>query len=89
MLGDNRDPSDDSREFGAVSGELFVGKVIATFGITVGFGALFSWAYISRYRDQSLQERLTFDPTAHSLRGLFLAIRPPALATTPGCWWRG
>src|SRR5207253_4863097 len=39
-------------------------SLVATFGITVGFGALFSWAYISRYGDQSLQERLTFDPTA-------------------------
>lgn len=48
-------------------------SLIATFGITVGFGALFSWAYIHRYNDQSLRERLTFDPTAHSLRGLFLA----------------
>ena len=48
-------------------------SLVATFGITVGFGALFSWAYINRYNDQSLRERLTFDPTAHSLRGLFLA----------------
>lgn len=50
-----------------------VWSLIATFGITVGFGALFSWAYISRYNEQSLSERLSFDPTAHSLRGLFLA----------------
>jgi ABC-2 type transport system permease protein len=48
-------------------------SLIATFVITVGFGALFSWAYISRYDQQSLQERLTFDATQHSLRGLFLA----------------
>jgi ABC-2 type transport system permease protein len=50
-----------------------VWSLIATFGITVGFGALFSWAYINRYSSQSLSDRLTFDPTAHSLRGLFLA----------------
>jgi ABC-2 type transport system permease protein len=50
-----------------------VWSLIATFGITVGFGALFSWAYISRYSEQSRAERLSFDPTAHSLRGLFLA----------------
>jgi ABC-2 type transport system permease protein len=48
-------------------------SLVATFGITVGFGALFSWAYINRYNDLSLRDRLTFDPTAHSLRGLFLA----------------
>jgi ABC-2 type transport system permease protein len=48
-------------------------SLIATFGITVGFGALFSWAYVNRYDSLSLRERLTFDPTAHSLRGLFLA----------------
>ena len=50
-----------------------VWSLFATFGITVGLGALFSWAYINRYNQQSLTERLTFDPTAHSLRGLFLA----------------
>jgi ABC-type transport system involved in multi-copper enzyme maturation permease subunit len=50
-----------------------VWSLIATFGITVGLGALFSWAYINRFSNQTLQERLTFDPTAQSLRGLFLA----------------
>jgi ABC-2 type transport system permease protein len=50
-----------------------VWSLFATFGITVGLGALFSWAYINRYNQESLTERLSFDPTAHSLRGLFLA----------------
>jgi ABC-2 type transport system permease protein len=48
-------------------------SLVATFGITVGFGMLLSWAYISRYDRLSLRERFSFDPTAHSLRGLFLA----------------
>lgn len=50
-----------------------VWSLAATFGITVGLGVLLSWAYISRYDRLSLRERFTFDPTAHSLRGLFLA----------------
>lgn len=32
LLGDNRDYSLDSREFGPVSDDLFLGKVIAVFG---------------------------------------------------------
>jgi hypothetical protein len=48
-------------------------SLFATFGITVGLGALFCFAYISRYDQLSLRDRLTFDPTAQSLRGLFLA----------------
>jgi signal peptidase I len=31
VLGDNRDDSEDSREFGPVSGDLLLGRVIATF----------------------------------------------------------
>jgi hypothetical protein len=50
-----------------------VWTLVATFGITVGFGLLFSLAYVSRYDHLSLHERLTFDATAQSLRGLFLA----------------
>lgn len=48
-------------------------SLFSTFGITVGFGLLFSFAYIRRYDQLGLKERLTFDPTAQSLRGLFLA----------------
>jgi ABC-2 type transport system permease protein len=48
-------------------------SLVATFGITIGLGALFCFAYISRYDQLGAAERLTFDPTAHSLRGLFLA----------------
>jgi ABC-type transport system involved in multi-copper enzyme maturation permease subunit len=47
--------------------------LFATFGIAVGFGLLLSFAYVARYDRLSINERLTFDPTAHSLRGLFLA----------------
>ena len=50
-----------------------VGSLFATFGITVGLGALFSWAYVNRYNQQTLTDRLTFDPTSRSLSGLFLA----------------
>jgi ABC-type transport system involved in multi-copper enzyme maturation permease subunit len=46
---------------------------LATFGITVGFGALFCLAFVSRYDRLGLRERLSFDPTVQSLRGLFLA----------------
>jgi Signal peptidase, peptidase S26 len=31
VLGDNRDDSEDLREFGPVSGDLLLGRVIATF----------------------------------------------------------
>jgi ABC-type transport system involved in multi-copper enzyme maturation permease subunit len=48
-------------------------SLVATFGITVGFGTLFTWAYVNRYSSLSLREKLTLDPTAQSLRGLFLA----------------
>jgi ABC-type transport system involved in multi-copper enzyme maturation permease subunit len=48
-------------------------SLVATFGLTVGLGALFCFAFVSRYDQLSLSERLTFDPTAQSLQGLFLA----------------
>jgi ABC-type transport system involved in multi-copper enzyme maturation permease subunit len=48
-------------------------SLFATLGITIGFGALLCFAYVSRYDQLSIRERLTFDPTAQSLRGLFLA----------------
>jgi hypothetical protein len=50
-----------------------VWSLLATFGMTVGLGAVFSWAYVNRYNQQSLADRLTFDPTSRSLSGLFLA----------------
>jgi ABC-2 type transport system permease protein len=50
-----------------------VWSLLATFGITVGLGAVFSWAYVNRYSQQSFIDRLTFDPTSRSLSGLFLA----------------
>jgi ABC-type transport system involved in multi-copper enzyme maturation permease subunit len=47
--------------------------LFATFGITVGLGALFCFAYVRRFDHLNLRQRLTFDPTLQSLRGLFLA----------------
>ncbi len=48
-------------------------SLVATIGITVGLGILFCFAYTRRFDRLGLRERLTFDPTAQSLRGLFLA----------------
>jgi ABC-type transport system involved in multi-copper enzyme maturation permease subunit len=50
-----------------------VWSLFATIFITVGLGALFSLAFVSRYDSLGLHDKLTFDATAHSLRGLFLA----------------
>ena len=50
-----------------------VWSLFATFGITVGLGALFCFAYVRRYDHLNIRQRLTFDPTVQSLRGLFLA----------------
>ncbi len=46
-----------------------VWALFATFGITVGFGVLLSWAYINRYDRLSLRERFTFDPTGTACAG--------------------
>src|SRR5262249_12578558 len=48
-------------------------SLVATFAITFGFGTLFCFAYVSRYDRLSVREHLSFDPTAQSLRGIFLA----------------
>ncbi|MDQ1431941.1 MAG: type transport system permease protein [Actinomycetota bacterium] len=50
-----------------------VWSLFATFGTTVGLGAVFSWAYVNQYNQQTLAERLSFDPVSRSLSGLFLA----------------
>ncbi len=47
--------------------------VASTFAIMIGFGALLSYAFVSRFGHLSLSDRLDFDPTAQSLRGIFLA----------------
>lgn len=49
-------------------------SLLVTVGITVGFGTLFSFAVASRYDRLGVKERLSLDPTALSLRGLFLAV---------------
>ena len=45
-----------------------VWSLLATFAITVGFGALLTSAYIHRYDKLALKEHLAFDPIARSLR---------------------
>jgi len=50
-----------------------VWSLVATFAITVGLGSLLCFAFVSRYDHLDVRERLTFDATAQSLRGLFLA----------------
>ncbi len=47
--------------------------LLASVGITVGLGTLFSFAYTARYDRLTLSERRTVDPTLLSLRGLFLS----------------
>ena len=47
--------------------------LFATFVVTVGFGALFCWAYVNEYDKLTIIEHLTFNPTARSLGGLFLS----------------
>ena len=48
-------------------------SLLVTAGITVGFGSLFCLAYAARFDRLSLADRLSVDPTALSMRGLFLA----------------
>src|SRR5262249_39506170 len=58
-----------------------VWSLVATIGITVALGILFCFAYTRRFDRLGLRDRLTFDPTAPSPRGLVLAqpaIRRPA-----------
>jgi hypothetical protein len=47
--------------------------IASTLAIMIGFGALLCFAYISRVDHLDPVERLTFDPTLHSLRGIYLA----------------
>ncbi len=41
--------------------------------LTVGIGSLITLARVSRWNDLSFHDKLTFDPTSFSLRGVFLA----------------
>ncbi len=50
-----------------------VWSLLVTVVITVGLGALLCAAIIARWDHLDPIDRLTFDPTAHSLRGIFLA----------------
>jgi hypothetical protein len=50
-----------------------VWTLVATVVATVGVGTLLSLARVSRWDQLSLRERLSIDPTAVSLRGVFLA----------------
>jgi hypothetical protein len=50
-----------------------VWTLVVTVVATVGIGTLLSVARVSRWDQLSLRERLTIDPTAISLRGVFLA----------------
>jgi ABC-2 type transport system permease protein len=47
--------------------------LLATLVATIGLGTLISAARVSRWDHLSLRERLSFDPAASSLRGIFLA----------------
>ncbi len=48
-------------------------SLLVTLAITVGLGALFCAARVSRWDRLDVGERLRFDPTGFSLNGLFLA----------------
>jgi ABC-2 type transport system permease protein len=50
-----------------------VWTLFATLVVTIGIGSLIALARTSRWDNLSLHDRLTFDPTNFSLRGVFLA----------------
>jgi hypothetical protein len=50
-----------------------VWTLAVTVAVTIGIGALISTARVSRWNELSVRERLSLDPTAISLRGVFLA----------------
>jgi len=50
-----------------------VWTLFATIAATIGLGALLAFARVSRWDDMTRLDRLTFDPTAVSLRGVYLA----------------
>jgi ABC-type transport system involved in multi-copper enzyme maturation permease subunit len=50
-----------------------VWSLLVTVVLTIGLGALFDLARVSRWDRLSAGDRLTFDPTGFSLSGLFLA----------------
>jgi len=50
-----------------------VWSLIAAVGILIGLGLLFSFAIVSRWDRLGAGEKLRFDPTAITLRGVFLA----------------
>jgi ABC-2 type transport system permease protein len=50
-----------------------VWTLFATLFVTIGIGALICLARVSRWDQLDAHERLTFDPTSFSLRGIFLA----------------
>ena len=47
-------------------------SLIATSGFTIGLGILFTWAFLHRDLHDAA-DAFRFDPTSHSLRGIFLA----------------
>ncbi|MCU1454958.1 MAG: putative transporter transrane protein [Acidimicrobiales bacterium] len=47
--------------------------LVSTLGMMAGFSALLSAAFVSRYDHLDAFEKATFDPTLHSLRGMYLA----------------
>jgi ABC-type transport system involved in multi-copper enzyme maturation permease subunit len=48
-------------------------SLLAAIAITVGLGALLSWAFVHRFDQLGPADRINFDATAHSVRGILLA----------------